>query len=631
MSKTVKGLAFTGLVIAMFMGILDSTVVNIALPKLQTAFNVSATTVSWVATSYLLSLSVFLITSAKIADQFGRKKLMLIGLVIFGGFSLASAFAQSIWALVVFRFFQGIGGAIITPIVLPMGIAIFGKDKLPFVASVGAAVSAAAAAAGPPLGGILLRVASWRWIFGINLPFALIALVLVTFCIRETYDETSSKHVDVFGIVLFTIALFALVFALLKSHDFGWSSIWIWGNLIVAAVFLIAFLLVEKFSQYPMLDLSLFREKTFTSSTIVFFIVGFSLVAPTLILNYFLQDVKTYSPLHAALIIMTVSLTIIISMPLGTKIADGLDARWVNLMGMALMVFGLGAFGLIKLATAPAMIVVFLIVFGLGFGFSAQSVVSAVKHIPIEKNGIASGVVNAARQIGTCLGIAILMTCLSSNLTTARHDIRTSAVTEIQKQHLAQSTKTALIQAVQHSATITTKQVTAIIKGHDPIAPARGTTLGKLYTASQQLATGTEKISAGVSPVKSGLEQLSEGQQHITVGLTAAAKTIPTAAALTELAQASGQAATGAAKLAQAAGQLTNGELQLASGQQQVSTGIAQLAQGMAVQSAFSKIQHTKNQQITAAFARVYLVAALVTLVCLPVAWWTDRKGTAQA
>ena len=191
-------------------------------------------------------------------------------------------------------------------------------------------------------------------------------------------------------------------------------------------------------------------------------------------------------------------------------IADGLDARWVNLMGMALMVFGLGAFGLIKLATAPAIIVVFLIVFGLGFGFSAQSVVSAVKHITIEKNGIASGVVNAARQIGTCLGIAILMTCLSSNLTTARHDIRTSAVTEIQKQHLAQSTKTALIQTVQHSATITTKQVTAIIKGHDPIAPARGTTLGKLYTASQQLATGTEKISAGVSPLKSGLEQLSE-------------------------------------------------------------------------------------------------------------------------
>jgi X-X-X-Leu-X-X-Gly heptad repeat protein len=223
------------------------------------------------------------------------------------------------------------------------------------------------------------------------------------------------------------------------------------------------------------------------------------------------------------------------------------------------------------------------------------------------------------------------MTCLSSNLTTARHDIRTSAVTEIQKQHLAQSTKTALMQTVQHSATITTKQVTAITKGHDPIAPARGTTLGKLYTASQQLATGTEKISAGVSPVKSGLEQLSEGQQHITVGLTAVATTIPTAAALTQLAQASGQAATGAAKLAQAAGQLTNGELQLESGQQQVSTGIAQLAQGMAVQSAFSKIQHTKNQKITAAFARVYLVAALVTLVCLPVAWWTDRKGTAQA
>lgn len=136
MSRFVKGISFIGLTIAMFMGTLDSTIVNIALPKIMTYFNASLTDASWVATIYTLALAVFMITGSKIADRYGRKKIMLLGLALFGGFSAACMLANSLTELIVFRFFQGLGGAIITPIVLPMGIEIFGKEKMSKVASV---------------------------------------------------------------------------------------------------------------------------------------------------------------------------------------------------------------------------------------------------------------------------------------------------------------------------------------------------------------------------------------------------------------------------------------------------------------------------------------------------------------
>lgn len=193
MNQTKKILGFTGLVIAMFMGVLDGTVVNIALPDIMNHFKASLADTSWVSTIYVLALAIFTIIAAKIADQYGRKKVMLIGLIIFGSFSAASMFAQNLFILSIFRFIQGIGGAMITPVVIPMGIEVFGKAKLSLITSIIAAVSALSAAGGPPLGGIILQYSSWRWIFGINVPMALIAFFLVLIFLHESYDETSSK------------------------------------------------------------------------------------------------------------------------------------------------------------------------------------------------------------------------------------------------------------------------------------------------------------------------------------------------------------------------------------------------------------------------------------------------------
>lgn len=151
----------------------------------MTDLNGSLANTSWVMTIYTLAMSVFMITASKIADRFDRKKIMLLGLLLFGGFSAACMTATSLSMLITFRFFQGLGGAIITPIVLPMGIEVFGKEKINRVASVVGAVTALAAAGGPPIGGIILQVASWRWIFGINVPLAILAFVLIAVCAKN--------------------------------------------------------------------------------------------------------------------------------------------------------------------------------------------------------------------------------------------------------------------------------------------------------------------------------------------------------------------------------------------------------------------------------------------------------------
>ncbi|MCO7127692.1 MFS transporter [Sporolactobacillus shoreicorticis] len=158
-------LGFIALAIAMFMGILDSTIINIALPDITDYFHSSLNDTSWISTIYVLALSVFTITAAKLADQFGRKKVMIIGLILFGGSSALCGLSQSLLMLIVFRFFQGLGGAILMPVAVPMGIALFGKKKMGIITSTLGAVTGLAAASGPPLGGVLLHFFNWQVCF----------------------------------------------------------------------------------------------------------------------------------------------------------------------------------------------------------------------------------------------------------------------------------------------------------------------------------------------------------------------------------------------------------------------------------------------------------------------------------
>lgn len=594
----------------MFMGTLDSTIVNIALPKIMTHFNASITDTSWVATIYTLALAVFMITGSKIADRYGRKKIMLLGLAFFGGFSAACMLATSLSELIVFRFFQGIGGAIITPIVLPMGIEIFGKENMSKVASIVGAVTALAAAGGPPIGGVIIEYASWRWVFGINVPLTIAAFLIIAICIRESYDESLAGGIDLPGTILLTLGLGGLTFGLLEGHQYGWQSGTILGALSGSLLAIGLFIFIESKVKNPLLELDLFREKTLTASSLVYFLTGFALVSPTLILNYFLQDVLNYTALHAALIIIPVSLTIMITMPLGTKLFDRVNAIPVTLIGLLVMAASLLLLSFITTTTPKVIMITFLVINGVGFGFSSVSLVASVKHLPKNKSGIGSGIVNAARQIGTCLGIAILVTVLDNNVNTAKQNIHQDAIQIVNRQQLSLQVKTVAHQQLNKlftttgSAGLTTKNkqknlqraLKRAAKSQANLPqPAKRTDLHRIYQAEKKLAAATEG--------------LKNGNQQLTLSLV---KLENEDAAI--------------AKITEASKKINVGNQKINQGQHKLLIGIKQLAQKEALTNALRKIKHTKNRQISRAFSHTYLLSALIILVLSPIALLTDRK-----
>lgn len=510
MIKSTKRLGFIGLTIAMFMGTLDSTIVNIALPKLMTTFNTNLAGVSWVATTYTLALAVFMITATKLGDKFGRKKLMIIGLLLFAGSSAACMFAPSLMYLLVFRSFQGLGGAIITPLVLPMGVELFGKQHMSKIAAIVGAITALAAAGGPAAGGFILEYMSWHWIFGLNVPIGLISLLLVLLFTKESFDETLVGHFDISGMLFLTISLTGITFGLLEGREYGWTSTLILSSFLAGIIGLITFILIELKVSSPIVELNLFREKTFTSSCIIYFATGFALVAPAVIFNYYLQNVLNYDALHAALMIIPVSLIIAVTMPLATRLSDKISAIPVNLIGMLLIAGSLLLFSFITTTTPKRVMIVFSIIIGSGFGFSTVSFVSSVRHLPKSKTGIGSGITNASRQIGTCLGIAVLVTVLNTNISTAKSHIQNHSVAIINRKNLSPNVKNTAKSGIRQifssndqknvNYTSRQKQFTkqlkhaALNKSSLP-RPKKGTDYRKLYDATFKISEGNQKIN----------------------------------------------------------------------------------------------------------------------------------------
>lgn len=609
MSKATKIISFIGLTIAMFMGTLDSTIVNIALPQIMTHFNASLTDTSWVATTYTLALAVFMITGSKIADRYGRKKIMLLGLALFGGFSAACMLATSLPELIAFRFFQGLGGAIITPIVLPMGIEIFGKAHMSKIASVVGAVTALAAAGGPPIGGVIIKYASWRWVFGINVPLTIVAFLIIAMGVRESYDESLAGRIDLPGTILLTLGLGGLTFGLLEGRQYGWQSGIILGTLIGGVLAIGLFIFIESKVKHPLLELDLFCEKTLTASSLVYFLTGFALVSPTLILNYFLQDVLNDTALHAALIIVPVSLTIMVTMPLGTKLFDQVGAVPVTLIGLLVMAASLLLLSFITTTTPKAVIITFLVINGVGFGFSSVSLVASVKHLPKNKSGIGSGIVNAARQIGTCLGIAILVTVLDNNVNTAKQHIHQDAIQIVDRQRLSPRVNKVAHQQLNNLFSFPLKLTTknkqtnlrralkqAAKSQVDLPQPQKGTDLYQVYQAQKKLALATDNLKAGNQQLALTLTKLENQNTAIS-------------------------------KLSVASQKINLGNQKISQGQKNLLVGLKQLAQKEALTTALRKIKHTKNQQISQAFSHTYLVGAVIVLILSPIALLTDRKS----
>jgi EmrB/QacA subfamily drug resistance transporter len=406
--------------LAQFMVILDATIVNVALPSIQTDLEMSNANLQWVVNAYALLFGGFLLLGGRAGDLIGRKRVFLAGVVIFTLGSLVCGLAQSEPSLIVSRGVQGLGAAFVSPAALSIVTTTFreGAERTKAM-GVWAAIAVGGGAVGLVLGGILTEALSWPWIFFVNVPVGIVAFILSLRLVPESKDEEMHRSFDVAGAVTVTGGLIALVYGIVRSSQSGWGSAEVIGFMALAAVLLVGFVLIERRSTEPLVRLSIFSVRTVRGANVVMFIVACGLFAMFFFNTLYLQRVLGYSPLEAGLAFLPFTLGIIVGAGLSQRLLPALGAREVPLVGLALGVAGLLLF--LRLTPDGTYLVdllpgIMLTSIGMGLVFVPVTLI-ATSGIPDGDAGLASGLFNTAQQIGGALGLAVLSTIAASKTT----------------------------------------------------------------------------------------------------------------------------------------------------------------------------------------------------------------------
>jgi EmrB/QacA subfamily drug resistance transporter len=396
--------------VAIFMLLLDITIVNVALPSIQRDLHTSFTDLQWVVDAYALTLSSVLLVSGSIADLLGRRLVFLIGLVIFSGASLTCGLAGSPLMLTLSRGVQGFGGAMLfaTSLALLAG-AFHGRDR-GTAFGVWGATTGIAVAVGPLAGGALTDTLGWQSIFLINVPIGIGAFAMTFAKVNESRDP-NPVGIDFPGAIAFSGSLFMLVLALIRGNDDGWGSAEIVGLLAGSAVAMIAFLAIEARSSHPMFDLKLFRKPAFAGASIVAFTLSASMFAMFLYLVLYFQDVDKFSPFGTGLRFATFSAATFIVAPIAGKLSARFPVRWFLGGGLALVGFGLllmhGLSHGLTVTSPWTALLAGLIVAGVGTGLINPPLAStAIGVVPQQRAGMGSGIITTFRQVGIATGIA---------------------------------------------------------------------------------------------------------------------------------------------------------------------------------------------------------------------------------
>jgi drug resistance transporter, EmrB/QacA subfamily len=408
-----KILAYTAIILGFFMAQLDTTIVNITIPRITAYFHTDANITSWVINGYNLAFAVFLITASRLADQFGRKRLFIIGVTLFTLASLMCALSTNVSWLIFFRVLQGLAAAAIVPVTMPMALALASKEHRGTVIGLWGAFAAFSAACGPAIGGGLAQKFQWHSIFIVNIPIGIICLILTAIYISETKDNTASKQIDWGGMLTLSIGTFALTFALVQANEKGWLSIYILSLFTVAVLAYILFFVIEKKVKEPMLPLWLLKIWPFTAGNITLFMLGVGMMSGVFLLAFYLIDIMGYSSLRAGLTNSILPLTgMLFSIFMG-PLAQKHGSRWFGVLGIFLLSLSAFLFSLITPQSSAITVIIGLIIAGAGMGTTMSTVMGAtVRALPLNKVGIGSGVTNMARTLGTVFGIAVLLTIL---------------------------------------------------------------------------------------------------------------------------------------------------------------------------------------------------------------------------
>ncbi|HEX3507185.1 MAG TPA: DHA2 family efflux MFS transporter permease subunit [Candidatus Dormibacteraeota bacterium] len=416
------------LVTGFFMIMLDTTIVNVAIPAMSAGLKISLDGILWVLNAYILVYAVLLITAGRLGDLYGQRNLFAAGLAIFTLASALCGLSQNENQLIAARVLQGVGGALLVPQTLAILTSLFPPERRGAAFGIWAGVAGLATLAGPTIGGAIVTYVDWRWIFFVNVPIGVAALIATFFIIPDLRPGRSHGW-DVVGVFLATGGLFGLVFGLIEGERFNWGQI---GSYVVTipeviglgVVLLVLFVIWERFQTEPLVPLSLFEERNFAVANWIGASIAFGMMSLFLPIVIYLQSVRGFSALTAGLTLAPMSLTSMIVAPFAGRMADRIGGKYILMTGV--FVFAIG-FGTLTVVAGPdstwLTFLVPAIVAGAGMGMTfAPLTTVAMRNIEPRMAGAASGVLNTTRQVGQAVGSAVVGALLQNRLAITLHD-----------------------------------------------------------------------------------------------------------------------------------------------------------------------------------------------------------------
>jgi EmrB/QacA subfamily drug resistance transporter len=405
------------LAMTQFVIVLDASIVNVALPSIGKDLQLSQDNLSWVVNAYVLTFGGFLLLGGRLADLLGRRRMFIIGLILFGVASLAGGLSTSEWQLITARAIQGLGAATIAPAALSIVTTTFTEGKERNTAlGVWGAVAGAGGAAGVLLGGVLTQYLGWEWVLLVNVPIAFGAAFLSPRLLEESRDDRAPSF-DIPGAVSVTAGLALLVYALVDAEQAGWGSTKTISLLALSVALLAAFVAIESRTEYPLVPFSIFRLRTLRGANLVGLLVGMSLFSMFFFISLYLQQVLGYDPLKAGLSYVPLSVLIIVSAGLASNLVTRIGFKPVMVAGMLFVAAGLLWFTQVSAPggtyVGDVLFPSMLVAVGLGFSF-VTTTIAAVTGVEPARAGLASGLINTAQQVGGALGLAITATVANS-------------------------------------------------------------------------------------------------------------------------------------------------------------------------------------------------------------------------
>jgi EmrB/QacA subfamily drug resistance transporter len=403
------------LVICLLVVILDNTILNVALKTIQQDMGASQSDMEWAINAYSLAFAGLLFTWGVTGDRFGRKRVLLTGLVLFGSFSAVCAFSGSPAQLIATRALMGIGGAAVQPQTLSIITNVFDPDERPKAIGIWAGFSGVALAIGPLTGGFLLDHFWWGSVFLVNVPFVVVGVIAIAVLVPESRDPRP-RRVDLPGVLLSIVSLALLVYGIIKGGETNdWASPEVWGTTTAGVALLAVFVLIERRSTHPALDITLFRKPQFAASTAAVGLTFFALMGSAFFLSFYFQAGRGYSALQTGGCLVGTALGQIIAAPRSTRLAERFGTRTVVGGGLAIVAACFLIFTQVTISTPLIPLEILLFFMGLGMGNIMAPATNAVMNaVPREEAGSGAAVNNTIRQLGGALGVAVLGSILSA-------------------------------------------------------------------------------------------------------------------------------------------------------------------------------------------------------------------------